>query len=427
MQNGTCRNSVLFLAAAIISVAPAMLAQMGQPQASQAQQNVQQMPPASAPASLCANRPLCYEANDFVVTVSEFRTSTDGYGNKILDAMVHFQNKTNQPISLGYVDGSGSALDDMGNRFALNTGGGGVRGMGVVAGNNMDPKFTLPPHGAGDARFELWWPPRGKLAGVNYEMELSIREMTRIEGNQWTLGDETLIHYQGLANGMGVAPVSGSMVSGGGMGSTGGTVNGFTSPGNVISTSGQPVSVYSTQPCPPAGSTTDTLTNAANAAGSQNQNANSAINNASQAISNLGSLFHKKKAANAATPTATANVTGPCRPATNVSGPSAAPVANPSPATSTATTAPAVSPTLNPKAAVSRRPATVPATTSAVEKAPVTATAQTATSKTSAQKPSAAVVKTSLKQAAPATKTATTPPKKPATTSATTNNPGSSQ
>src|SRR5437016_4227184 len=206
------------------------------------------------PASACANKPLCYEANDFVATVTEFRTSTDGRGWKILDALVHFQNKTNQPISLGYVDGSAGAIDDLGNRFILNTFGGGVRGMGVVAGNNMDPKFNLPGGGGGDARFELWWAPSGKLAGVNYEIELSIREMNRVEGNQWSLGDESLIHYQGLANGMGVAPVSGGnyagsgapsgaasgAATGSGSGSMGSTINSFV-PGQTTNTaSGQP-------------------------------------------------------------------------------------------------------------------------------------------------------------------------------------------
>jgi len=423
MKNATVRKALLVLAAATVSVVPAMLAQVTQPQASQPQQNVQAMQPASAPASFCANRPLCYEANDFVATVSEFRTSVDGRGTKILDAMVHFQNKTNQPISLGYVDGSGSAIDDMGNRFALSTWQGGVRGIGVVAGNNMDPKFTLPAGGGGDARFELWWPPAGHPSGVNYEMELSIREINRIEGNQWTLGDESLIHYQGLANGMGVAPVSGSMVSGGGAGSMGGTVNSFASQGNVISTSGQPMTAYSTQPCPPGSTTTSTLTNTANVAGGQNQNANGAINNASQAISNLGSLFHKKKA-NAATPAT--NAAAPCTPATNASGPSAVPVGNAAMPVSTVS-ALAVTPAPNTKAAMTARPTTPPATTSAVQKTAVTPPAQAGTAKSTAQKPSAAVVKTSLKQPGPATKTTTPPAKKPAATTATTNNSGSSQ
>src|SRR5438552_6310852 len=215
MRNGIVRNvHVLLLAVTVVS-APLALAQrkkpVPQPQAQQQtpqpnqqmqdqsgqQQNPQGAMQMQGPASACANKPLCYEANEFVATVTEFRTSTDGRGWKILDALVHFQNKTNQPISLGYVDGSAGAIDDLGNRFILNTFGGGVRGMGVVAGNNMDPKFNLPGGGGGDARFELWWAPSGKLAGVNYEIELSIREMNRVEGNQWSLGDESSIHYQG--------------------------------------------------------------------------------------------------------------------------------------------------------------------------------------------------------------------------------------
>lgn len=417
------------LSVAALMIATAMPAQMAQPQAGQPQQanlpqpNVQQTQAAAAPASLCANRPLCYEANDFVATVSEFRVSVDGRGTKILDAMMHFQNKTNQPISLGYVDGSGSAIDDMGNRFALNTWGGGVRGMGVVAGNNMDPKFTLPAGGGADARFELWWPPAGHNSGVNYEMELSIREMNRIEGNQWTLGEESLIHYQGLANGMGVAPVSGSMVSNGSTGSVGGVVNSF-APGqaNVISNGGQAMSANSTQPCPPGGATTGTLTNTASAATGQNQNGD-AISNASQAISNLGSLFHKKKPA--ATPANTANAAAPCTPATNVSGPGAAPVGNAAMPTNTAS-APAVTSAPNTKAAVTARSTTIPArTTPVVQKTAVTPPTRVAATSTTAQKPSPAVVQSSLKQPAPAAKTAVPPAKKPAATAATTNSSNS--
>src|SRR5215475_5261928 len=298
-------------------------------------------PSPSQPTSLCANRPLCYDANDFVATVTEFRTSTAGNGAKVLDAMVHFVNKTNQAISLGYVDGSGAAIDDMGNRFVLNTWGGGIRGMGVVSGNNMDPKFTLPPGGGADARFELWWAPYGKLAGVNYEMEFSLREMNRVEGNQWTLGDESLIHYQGLANGVGVAPITGgnSFASGSsGMGSGGVTTGGGGVPaiGSAVTTyvpgvqannSGQTAPttyVAAGQPCPPGTSPSPSpspsrAASVANSVGQQNQNANNAISNASSAISSLGSLFKKKS------PPQNAAGTTPCVAATNTANPMVAP------------------------------------------------------------------------------------------------------
>jgi hypothetical protein len=412
---------ILFIAVTIALTTPALLAQAKRPPSKASAQsqpqisNETQATPAAAPTSACANRPLCYEGNDFVATVTEFRTSTDPRGIRIIDAMMHFQNKTNQQISLGYVDGSGSAIDDMGNRLALNTYNGGVRGMGIVAGNNVDPKFSLPPSGGGDARFELYWIPGGKLSGVNYEMELSIREMNRVEGNQWTLGDETLLHYQGLANGMGVAPVSN--VNSAGMGSAGmssetGATSAVGSPVNAFTTgqtnasapSAQPTMAASAQPCPPGARTSGTLTNVANIAGAQNDTANNAVTNASAAISNLGSIFARKKKPAAAP--ATANAVAPCTPVINANTKANAmgtTVAN------TAVTQPtSVVPVANTNAAVQP--------TSAVTRRAV---ANTATQPTTA----AVVTRTSQRQAVPATpKPAAPAAKKPAQAPAATTN-----
>jgi hypothetical protein len=336
MRYSTIRSLFLFILTACIGVLTPIVAAQAQnpvPPAGPASQ----APAPSQPTSLCANRPLCYDANDFVATVTEFRTSTAGNGAKVLDAMVHFVNKTNQAISLGYLDGSGAAIDDMGNRFVLNTWGGGIRGMGVVSGNNMDPKFTLPPGGGADARFELWWAPYGKLAGVNYEMEFSLREMNRVEGNQWTLGDETLIHYQGLANGMGVAPTTGgnsfaagsSAMGAGGVTTSGGAVSSLGSavntyvPGVQANNSGQvaPTTyVAAGQPCPPGTSpSTSGAATAANAVGQQNQNASNAISNAASAISSFGALFKKKSASQ------NTAATTPCIATTNTASPMATP------------------------------------------------------------------------------------------------------
>jgi hypothetical protein len=456
MKPATIRKMQSFLLVALIAATtPAMLAQRKaqtkpQPAAQQAPQaaasQTQAAPgavaapgAAAAPVSLCANRPLCYEANDFVATVSEFRTSSDAYGNKVLDAMMHFQNKTNQPISLGYVESSGSAVDDMGNRFALNTNNGGVRGMGVVNGTVMDPKFTLPGGGGGDARFELYWPPRGKLAGVNYEMELSIREMTRVEGNQWSLGDETLVHYQGLANGVGVAAVS---VPAGGMGSSGmapsgmatngmaanpasnmgTTVNNYASPqASVAQPASQQVTAYAAagQPCPagtaPA-SAVGKAQNAATSAGVQNQTANNAVGNATSAISSLGSIFGRKKNAQPAA-NQTAGAT-PCVATANGmnSNPSATPAVTPV-AARAIVPATSATPVANPNQVVNTKVAAVPVN-------PGVRTQPTATPRT-------AVTNATLKRPIPAAKPAvkaparTVPPaKKPTTTTATTTTTG---
>jgi hypothetical protein len=410
---------ILTMAAAMGLTVPALLAQAKrQPgkasvQAQPQNSNETQAAPIAAQTSLCANRPLCYEGNDFVATVTEFRTSTDPRGIRIIDAMMHFQNKTNQQISLGYVDGSGSAIDDMGNRLALNTYNGGVRGMGIVAGNNVDPKFSLPAGGGGDARFELYWMPGGKLSGVNYEMELSIREMNRVEGNQWTLGDETLLHYQGLANGMGVAPLSNvnsagmgsaGMSSGTGATSTvGSAVNAFT-PGQVNASmpSAQPMMAASGQPCPPGARTSGTLANVANSAGAQNDTANNAVNNASAAISNLGSIFARKK--KPATAPGTANAAAPCTPVVNAN-----------------TKANAMGTTVA-NTAVTQPASGVPAANTNGAVQPTTAVTRRAVASTATQPTTAtAVTRTSLKQPVPATRRPAAPAaKKPAPTPAAT-------
>src|SRR5207248_6050696 len=106
-----------------------------------------------------------------------------------------------QPRALGYVEGSAAATDDQGNRYVLNWyGGNGIRGMGVVNGNNIDPKFMLQPGGAADAHYELLWRPTNAVAGVNYTLDLSIREINALEGHQYALGMEAPMHFEGLMN-----------------------------------------------------------------------------------------------------------------------------------------------------------------------------------------------------------------------------------
>lgn len=258
----------------------------------------QVQPAAPAPgmaqnAGFCGGRPLCFEANDFAATILLFRTS-DGGGYKILDADVRFQNKTNRPLILAYTDGSAFGIDDRGNRFVMNwMGGNGIRGMGVVSGNNIDPKFMLQPGGAADAHYELVW-HEGGVQGVSYEVGLSIREINALEANQYSVGSETPLDYQGLTNGVGTAPPTTAIQAG-------------------------------QNPCSPTGSsaanamgTASQIAGAANTTGAQNTTGTNQVSGAMSTISNLGSMLH----GNSTTGTAnTANST-PC-PASGYNGTSA--------------------------------------------------------------------------------------------------------
>jgi len=128
--------------------------QQGQQQAQmqaqpQAQGQAGQMP--QGPPMICGNNSLCQETQDFAATITSFRVSTNVYKARLLDMTVRFQNKTNQQLILGYVNQSGTATDDRGNR-SVPWGPNAYLGIGLVAGGNFDPRFVLRPgdRGAGE-------------------------------------------------------------------------------------------------------------------------------------------------------------------------------------------------------------------------------------------------------------------------------------
>src|SRR5215467_13822521 len=170
----------------------------------------------SAFQSACGNQPMCYDAPDFAVSVVDFRMSTAS-GYKLMDATLRFVNKTNQPLILGYLDGSAVALDDQGNRYAP-YGNRGLAGIGLVNGASADPKFVLQPGGAGDARWELLWRPGAQdPIGSAFDLSLTIREVNTLVGGQHALGGEVPLRFQGLANGMtGSGGVAGGTAAGAG-------------------------------------------------------------------------------------------------------------------------------------------------------------------------------------------------------------------
>jgi hypothetical protein len=203
----------------------------------------------------CGSQAFCVETNDFVATVTNFRTSTNVNNVKIIDATIRFQNKTNQQLILGYAINSGVVTDDRGNRAVIG-GPNGFRGIGLVlAGTNFDPRFVLRPGGYGDAQFELiaqGWP---KVVGFTHTLELTVNEINSYEGNQHTIGGEFPLHFQGLTNGSGSTAAPGALPN-----------------------------VAANGPCGLAG-----------AQGVAGQ-ATTTVSNAASAISSLGSLFRKKKA-----------------------------------------------------------------------------------------------------------------------------------
>jgi len=323
-------------------------------------------PAPPAPPSVCGSTPNCAESNDFAAMITNFRTS-DLRGYKMLDVIVRFRNKTANPLVLGYVQGSGGAVDEKGNRYSV-FGANGVRGIGLVNGNSFDPKFTVPPGGVGDAQFELAWYPGQEIYGFTFMLDLTVDEINSYQGNQHSLGGEFPLHFEGLTNGVSSGPALAAGVV----------------PG--IAPSGSPCN---------KGGVAGTAMNVASATGSgaaQNAagQATSTVATAATAVSGITSLFHHKKGP---PPAAAAQTVDPCASATPAAVARSAPTTSPGPAVATGSAAGAIV-SKNPAPMPGRPGATVvnatnatgrtqPVASAGVAKAPVTtptvATTRTAT------------------------------------------------
>jgi hypothetical protein len=375
-------SAVTILAIALSNIATAQIpgttqAPAAQPAATDPQAAAAQAP--TAPPQICGNTAFCYETNDFAATITSFRITTDAAKRQILDLSVRFQNKTAQQLVLGYVNGSGNASDDRGNRL-VPWGPNAYRGLGLVYGATFDPKFAVRPAGVGDAQFEFF--PQGypQVVGFTYTLDLSIAEINTFEGNQHTLGEEFPIHFQGLRNGS--ASVSPGFSPGAAFGQASSYAQGGM--GNAMS-----------NPCAAAGN-----------AGGQ---VASTVSNAANTISSIVSFLKKNKNApngQAASipgcdPNAMAGVPAPGTPMTNAAtaGTTATPLQQAVQKTAVPPTASANP--LNPLASTPAQPVVNAAQTSTVRSAPTTTAA--AKPAVAAAKPATAAKPNPAKPAKPQT------------------------
>jgi hypothetical protein len=155
---------------------------------------------------MCPGQPLCREVSKFSATITDFRVSPNTSGNRPVYVTVRFHNKTAQPLTLGYVDGSAAAYDDRGNKYQLqNTQT--LQGIGRIERHRFDPKFTLGPGESSDAKLEVNFYAQRVIVGTEFDFEMSVREIDPVPGNQYRIGREHALSWQHLKSGMrGSAP-----------------------------------------------------------------------------------------------------------------------------------------------------------------------------------------------------------------------------
>lgn len=158
-------------------------------------------PGMSVQAAACDGQALCQETTTFVVSLSDFRISKQA-NYRIATATLSFQNKSNAPMILGYVKDSAVAIDELGNRYVASNSND-IRGIGLIERNAFDAKFSLKPGERSDARIDLRWFAANKAAGVTFKLDLAVREIESLAGQQFRLGKEHALQFARLADGVG--------------------------------------------------------------------------------------------------------------------------------------------------------------------------------------------------------------------------------
>ena len=151
----------------------------------------------------CVRQPGCIEVPSFVATVTGFRPAAQGSA-RTLTLTLQFRNKSPRPLVLGYLENSGVATDDRGNRYAIASGD--LGGIGVVSNNSFDPRFVLQPGETGEVNLQFVSGQADGTTGTSWNIEIGIREIDRLSEKQYRLGKAHLLQFRGYRVGGAPAP-----------------------------------------------------------------------------------------------------------------------------------------------------------------------------------------------------------------------------
>ena len=151
--------------------------------------------PVAGQGSGCAGQTGCIEVASFIATVTGFRPAVQG-GVATLALTLEFRNKSPRPLVVGYLENTGVATDDRGNRYTIAPGE--VGGIGVVSTNSFDPRFVLQPGETGVVNLLFVSAGAGGAAGgSSWNIEIGIREIDKLSEKQYRLGKTHLLQFRG--------------------------------------------------------------------------------------------------------------------------------------------------------------------------------------------------------------------------------------
>ncbi len=152
----------------------------------------------------CAGRARCYAAGPFVAEVTNVTPALAGR-HHTLRIELKIQNRTTQPLILGYKGTSGAATDNLGNRYYWGRAGTydvSASGIGTVTGRQADPQFVLQPGQSGRASFQLIRYDVGRSEiGTSFTYDLALNELEILPSRQVRNAREFALSFPGLTAG----------------------------------------------------------------------------------------------------------------------------------------------------------------------------------------------------------------------------------
>ncbi|SRR6266496_18030 len=141
---------------------------------------------AAAPADACTGKPHCDSNQRFSAEVVQLTASIVGGRHHLLRMNIRFHNLSRQPITLAYVTGSSTSVDNLGNTYGWGRPGThdvSTQGIGIVEGRKADTQFQLAPGESREAGFAVirYNSARSQL-GTSFNYNTTIAEL-QTQGN----------------------------------------------------------------------------------------------------------------------------------------------------------------------------------------------------------------------------------------------------
>jgi hypothetical protein len=164
-------------------------------------------------ADACAGRARCYSTGPFIAEVTSVVPSIVSR-HRMMRVELKIQNRSTQPLILGYKSGSSSMVDDLGNRYYFGRAGThdmSAQGIGLVTGAQADPQFALRPGESRRAAFNLIrYDSARQPLGASFSYDVALEQLEVLPSSQVRTVREYTVSFPGI--GTGSAPTAASTV-----------------------------------------------------------------------------------------------------------------------------------------------------------------------------------------------------------------------